>query len=79
MKRTLLRKLRKDNGITQQQIAEILNITPVFYGMIERGQRNPTLELAKEIADFFNKTVDEIFFNQQLYEVYSERELLNSY
>ncbi|MDK2932358.1 MAG: putative transcriptional regulator [Clostridiales bacterium] len=60
-KRTYLIKLRKKNKLTQAEIAELLSITPVFYGMIERGERNPTLELAKKIADLFNVTIDEIF------------------
>ncbi|SHH06466.1 helix-turn-helix transcriptional regulator [Tepidibacter thalassicus] len=71
MKRELLQKLRKKNNLTQQEVAEILEITPVFYGMIERGERNPSLELAKKIADLFDSTIDEIFFNTKLYKLYN--------
>ena len=48
--------------MSRQFVAEKLGITPQMLGMIERGQRNPSLELARKIADFYNETIDEIFF-----------------
>lgn len=33
-------------------------------GAIERGDRTPSLTLAKKIADYYGKSVDEIFFEQ---------------
>lgn len=72
MKRKYLQKLRKEKNLTQQEVAKELGVATVFYGMIERGERNPTLELARKIAILFNSTIDEIFFNKKLYEVYSE-------
>ncbi|MCY8117853.1 helix-turn-helix domain-containing protein [Bacillus spizizenii] len=33
-------------------------------GAIERGDRTPSLSLAKKIADYYGTTVDEIFFAQ---------------
>lgn len=70
MKREYLQVLRKQREITQQEAAEKLGITVVFYGMIERGERNPTLELAKKIADLFDSTIEDIFFNEKLYSSY---------
>lgn len=51
--------------MTQQQIAEILGITRSFYGMIETGDRNPTLDLAKRIAELFQVDIEEIFFTNE--------------
>nr|WP_242866770.1 helix-turn-helix domain-containing protein [Abyssisolibacter fermentans] len=45
-------------------MAEHFEITTVFYGMIERGERNPTLDLAKQISVFFKTTIENIFFKQ---------------
>ncbi|WP_338026032.1 helix-turn-helix transcriptional regulator [Abyssisolibacter fermentans] len=64
IKRNNLKKLRKERGLTQKQIAEHFEITTVFYGMIERGERNPTLDLAKQISVFFKTTIENIFFKQ---------------
>ena len=33
----LLKELREDNDLTQQQIADILNTTRSYYGQYERG------------------------------------------
>lgn len=63
--RQRLIKLRKERGMTQQQVAEILGITRSFYGMIETGDRNPTLELAKRIAELFQVEIEQIFFGEK--------------
>lgn len=63
--RLRLIKLRKDRGITQQQASETLGITRSFYGMIETGNRNPTLDLAKKIADLFQVDIEELFFDDK--------------
>lgn len=54
--------LRKEKGLTQRQVADQLGVTRSFYGMIETGDRNPTLDLARRIAELFGTSVDELFF-----------------
>ena len=49
----------------RSEVAFDLKITPQMLGAIERGDRTPSLHLAKKIADYHGKTVDEIFFNQK--------------
>lgn len=49
---------------TRPEVAYDLNITPQMLGAIERGDRTPSLRLAKKIADYYGTTVDEIFFSQ---------------
>lgn len=49
-------------------VAKDLEITPQMLGAIERGDRTPSLTLAKRIADYYQKTVDEIFFNKKGHE-----------
>ncbi|QWG80445.1 MULTISPECIES: helix-turn-helix transcriptional regulator [Bacillus cereus group] len=43
-------------------VAKNLKITPQMLGAIERGDRTPSLELAKRIADFYKTTIDNLFF-----------------
>ena len=57
-----LEELRKKRKLTQEQLSIKLNITSDYVSMIERGARTPGFKLAKRIADFFETTVDEIFF-----------------
>ncbi|ATW28420.1 hypothetical protein DCMF_06935 [Candidatus Formimonas warabiya] len=69
--RKRLVELRKQKGkelgirLTQEKVAAQLNISRSFYNMIETGDRNPPLLLAKKIADFFEVGVEEIFFHDE--------------
>lgn len=58
MTRKKLISLRGDTP--RSVIACLLGITPQMIGAIERGTRNPSLALAKKIANLYNVTVDEI-------------------
>ena len=46
-----LKKRRKALGKTQREIADLLNITTNYYGEIERGKKEPSLELYKSICN----------------------------
>ncbi|CAK7010654.1 helix-turn-helix transcriptional regulator [Tissierella sp.] len=59
--REKLKMLRKNKNISVEEISSKLNISESFYYKIESGDRNPTIALAKEICNFFNVHVDEIF------------------
>jgi len=56
-----IEKLRKENNITQEELANSLNVTRQTINAIENAKYCPSLELAFKIARFFNKKVDEIF------------------
>ena len=61
--RTRLIELRGVKGRTD--VAADLGITPQMLGAIERGDRTPSLPLAKKIADYYATTVDLIFFDEK--------------
>lgn len=63
-KENKLKHIRIKEGLSQKEIAELLNIHKNYYSMIETGNRMPSFKLAKKIADLFNTTIDDIFFNQ---------------
>lgn len=56
----ILRKLRGDR--TQEEIAAILGITKSSWAMYERDERVPRDEVKIRIANFFCKTVQELFY-----------------
>jgi transcriptional regulator with XRE-family HTH domain len=41
-----VRRRRMRANITQEKLAELAGIHPTYVGMIERGIRNPTLDVA---------------------------------
>lgn len=65
--RTRLIELRGNKGRTD--VAADLGITPQMLGAIERGDRTPSLSLAKRIADYYKTTVDSIFFEENRHEM----------
>lgn len=60
--RAKLRAAREKQNIAVADFAKELNISASFYYKIEKGIRNPTIELAKAIADRLGETVDGLFF-----------------
>ncbi len=40
----VLRKVREDSGISQEQLASECGLDRTYISLIERGQRNPTLK-----------------------------------
>ena len=47
------KKLRRDRGLSQSELAGRLGISKSAVNMYERGERRPDLEMIKRIADFF--------------------------
>ena len=45
-----IRKYRKLAGLTQEKLAERIDINPVYMGQIERGYRVPTVDVLLRIA-----------------------------
>ena len=52
--------LRKNRGITQEQLAQKLGITNQAVSKWESGQCLPDIQLLPEIAEYFNVSVDEL-------------------
>lgn len=55
-----MKKLREDAGITQQEMADRLEITKRRYGNWERGDREINLIDAARVADILHCTLDEL-------------------
>ena len=56
-----LKVLRLDHNLTQLELAEILDMSPNFIGMIERGERNTTVENVFRIARALNVKPSNLF------------------
>ena len=62
----VLKKLRKDARLSQNQLAEKLGLAPSTIGNYEQGTRIPDYETLELIADFFNVNMD-VLFNRNEY------------
>lgn len=47
----VLQKHRLEKGISQESLAEKADLHQTHIGLIERGERNPSLNVAKSLAD----------------------------
>ena len=55
---------RYKNRLTQEKLAEILDVSPNYIGRIERGQHNPSLEKIAKIANVLNVKAFELFIER---------------
>lgn len=56
-----LRQLRKERGLSQEQVALRADITTSYYGLLERGQANPSVGLLEKICAVMNVQMSDIF------------------
>ena len=68
--RNKLDKLRKIKGLTQEEFAKELRVSRQTVSAIENGKYNPSLDVAFEIALYFNMTIEEVFTyeKEEIYE-----------
>lgn len=53
-----LKFLRKQKNITQIELASAIDVSFAIIGQIESGARNPSKEVAKKLADYFNVALE---------------------
>ena len=51
-------ELRKEKGMTQEELARALNITRSALSLYEIGKREPDTDTIKKIAEFFGVSID---------------------
>lgn len=56
-----LEEIRKEKGITQEELANALEVSRQTVGSLENGRYNPSIILAFKIAKYFDLTIEEIF------------------
>lgn len=59
-------KLRKDFGMTQQELADKLNVTDRAVSNWENGRRLPDISILKELSSIFDITIDEIIYGKKI-------------
>lgn len=57
----ILKDIRLERNLIQEDLAEATGSCSRTIGRIERGERNPSLEMAIRLAHYLNTSVEEIF------------------
>jgi len=56
---------RIEKGLSQQELADLVEATRQTIGLIEKGKYNPTLNLCVKIAKALDKTLNDLFWEGQ--------------
>lgn len=60
-----LEEIRKKQTITQEELAEMLEVSRQTISSLENGRYNPSIILAFKIARIFNLSIEEIFIYEE--------------
>jgi putative transcriptional regulator len=60
-----LEELRKKSGITQEELADKIEVSRQTIGSLESGRYNPSIQLAFKLARFFHATIEELFIYEE--------------
>ena len=62
---TKLKVYRAMHNLTQEDLAEAIGITRQTVIAMEKGEYNPSLQLAFKIAHYFKVKIEDVFFYDQ--------------
>ncbi len=60
-----LKLARVEKGLSQEQLAAAAEVTRQTIGLIEKGDYNPSLSLCVRIARALDKTLDQLFWEEE--------------
>jgi len=58
--------LRAERGLSRQDLADAVEVNYQTIGYLERGEYNPSLELALRIAELFRVPIEAVFSREPL-------------
>ena len=61
----VLKRLRKEKGVSQGYVAKAINVTTAFVSFVESGGRIPTLPYLVKFAEFYKTPLSEIFYRAE--------------
>lgn len=68
-----LQELRKNKGLTQEELAEALYVSRTAVSKWESGRGYPNIDSLKEISKFFSVTIDDLLSSERIIHI-AERE-----
>ena len=73
-----IQELRKQKGLTQEELAEVLFVSRAAVSKWESGRGYPGIDSLKAIAKFFSVTVDELLSGDELLTIAEENQRQSS-
>lgn len=60
-----LEEIRKQQSVTQEELATALEVSRQTIGSLENGRYNPSILLAFKIAKYFRMPIEDIFIYEE--------------
>ena len=60
-----LEEIRRERGLKQEELADILEVSRQTIGSLENGRYNPSIILAFKIARYFHRNIEDIFIYEE--------------
>lgn len=60
-----LEHFRNEKGISQEELAQALEVSRQTISSLENGRYNPSIILAFKLSRYFNKSIEEIFIYKE--------------
>ena len=60
-----LEEIRRERGVRQEELANVLEVSRQTISSLENGRYNPSIVLAFKIAHYFNMSIEEIFVYEE--------------
>ena len=67
-----LQELRKNKGLTQEELAEALYVSRTAISKWESGRGYPSIDSLKEVAKYFSVTIDELLSSNEVLSIAEE-------
>lgn len=61
-----IKTARVEKGITQEELADMIKVTRQTISLIESGKYNPTLKLCISICLALGKTLNDLFWEEEI-------------
>ena len=58
-------ELRRERGLNQEALADVLEVTRQTISSLEKGRYNPSIKLAFKISRYFGKPIEDIFVYEE--------------
>ena len=65
MKNLRMKAARAAKDMSQQQLADVVDVSRQTINAIEKGDYNPTIKLCRAICRVLDKTLDELFWEEE--------------
>lgn len=72
-----IRTARLEHSLSQEQLAEMVEITPTHLKHIESGHRNPSIEVLINLVQILHISLDNIIFHQESARIVKQKEISN--